>query len=63
VANKSIRVDWHDGSKVNLFFVAKGPAKSTLAVQHAKLPSKPDVERAKSLWGERLDALAADLSR
>lgn len=60
--NKSLRVDWQDGTQVNLFFVAKGPRKSTLSVQHAKLGSKADVDREKALWQERLGALGRVLA-
>ncbi|MEZ4220345.1 MAG: hypothetical protein R3B13_05390 [Polyangiaceae bacterium] len=58
VANKSLRADWSDGTQVNFFLVAKAPTKTSLAVQHTKLPSSADVTRAKREWGERFDALA-----
>jgi hypothetical protein len=56
-ADRSMRLDWDDGTQVNLFFTAKGAAKSAVAVQHAKLSAKADVERRKAFWSERLDAL------
>ena len=57
IADKSIRVDWHDGTQVNLYFTPKGPRKTTVSVQHAKLTSKEDIAKAKAFWDERLNAL------
>lgn len=55
--DKSIRLDWHDGTRVQLYFTAKGDQKSAVAVQHGGLASKGDVERVKKEWAERLVAL------
>jgi hypothetical protein len=57
LADKSIRLDWEDGTQVNLHFVPKGVAKSSVAVQHTKLAGKVAANRAKAFWQERLDAL------
>jgi hypothetical protein len=57
-ANKSMRLTWEDGSSVELYFTAKGDAKSQVAIQHRKLASKSDVAEAKAFWGERLRVLA-----
>jgi len=57
VENRSVRADWQDGSRVLLTFLAKGPGKSALNVEHTHLASKADAERAKAFWHERLDAL------
>jgi uncharacterized protein YndB with AHSA1/START domain len=54
---KSLRLLWEDGTTVQMWFVAKGDAKSTVAVQHGRLPSKAAVEDRKRFWAERLDAL------
>lgn len=62
VPEKSMRVTWDDGTSVDIYFVAKGEAKSQVAVQHRKLGSKADVARRKEYWGERLGALAALLA-
>ena len=35
--DKSIRVDWEDGTRVQFYFTAKGEAKSQVAIQHRKL--------------------------
>jgi Domain of unknown function (DUF4287) len=58
IAEKSIRVTWEDGTSVELYFVAKGPNKSQIAIQHRKLASKAQVAKAKAYWGERLEELS-----
>ncbi|MBK8250092.1 MAG: hypothetical protein IPK85_22270 [Gemmatimonadetes bacterium] len=58
VTNKSIRITWPDGTSVEGWFMGKGPNKSTVSVQHTKLPDREAVTRARTFWGERLDALA-----
>ena len=58
---KTLRLTWENGTSVELYFVAKGPAKSQLAVQHRKLATKADSERMKRFWAERLGALAQSL--
>lgn len=57
IAGKSMRITWTDGTSVQVYFVAKGPAKSQLAVQHTKLVDRADVDRRKAFWGERFTAL------
>ena len=59
---KTMRMTWDDGTSVELYFEAKGPARSTVAVQHTKLPSKADAEARKKFWGERLEALKSLLA-
>jgi hypothetical protein len=59
--HRSLRITWPDGTSVELWFVAKGDAKSTVQVQHRKLGSKGDAERRKAFWTERLAALAEQL--
>ncbi|MEM8929644.1 MAG: hypothetical protein AAGE94_00620 [Acidobacteriota bacterium] len=61
-APRSIRLAWPDGCPVGLWFVAKGEQKSSVQVQHQKLPSKDDVEAVKAAWAERFAALARHLS-
>ena len=60
---KSMRLGWHDGAIVALNFAAKGSGKSSVAVQHAKLPDKATADRMKEYWSERLDRLAAQLAK
>ena len=62
VPNKSMRITWDDGSSLELYFTAKGRSKSTVAVQHTKLPSKEAAAQAKAFWDERLDLLASQLT-
>ncbi len=57
IADKSLRVDWHDGTRVAFFFVPRGPGKSSVSVQHARLQSKADIARMKGFWEERLGVL------
>jgi hypothetical protein len=54
---RSMRISWSDGTSVQVWFVAKGNAKSQVALAHAKLKSKADVEERKAYWQERLEAL------
>jgi uncharacterized protein YndB with AHSA1/START domain len=57
IAPKSMRVTWDDGTPVELMFLSKGAAKSTVAVTHQKLPDRAAVETMKKSWGEHLDRL------
>ena len=53
--NYTARFNWEDGStRVNVAFIDKGPAKSTVAVSHEKLPDADEAETAKISWRERL---------
>jgi len=59
---KSARFDWGDGeTRVNLVFTAKGEAKSTVALEHARLADAEQTERMKAYWRERLTALQSQL--
>jgi hypothetical protein len=55
---KSMRITWDDNTSVDLWFEAKGAAKSVVAVQHVKLTSKEDASARKLYWAERLETLA-----
>jgi hypothetical protein len=56
---KSARFDFRDdGSRVLAAFIAKGPAKATVALQHERLPDADAVERVRGFWKERLSKLA-----
>ncbi|MGA8806244.1 MAG: hypothetical protein WB973_00100 [Thermoanaerobaculia bacterium] len=59
--NKSMRLRWEDGSPIDIGFVAKGDAKSQVALEHRKLASKAEADRMRAFWTERLNALAAML--
>ena len=59
---KSARFDWGDGSsRVNVTFLEKGEAKSTVALEHSRLADSKDRERMKAWWRERLTALRSGL--
>ncbi len=59
---RSARFDWGDGdTRVNVTFQAKGEAKSTAALEHARLADAEHAERMKALWRERLAALKTQL--
>jgi uncharacterized protein YndB with AHSA1/START domain len=55
---KSMRLDWNK-SIVAVGFAPKGSAKSSVAVQHTKLPDRDTANQIKEYWSERLDALGA----
>lgn len=57
--NKSMRITWPDGTSVELGFASKGRSRSTVAIQHSKLPSREDADRVKAYWAEKLAALGA----
>jgi hypothetical protein len=61
-APKSMRLDWTDRSIIAVGFAAKGKSKSSVAVQHEKLPDSDAAERLKQYWSDRLDALGEVLS-
>jgi hypothetical protein len=54
---KYMRITWPDRTSVAIGFLAKGSAKSQVAIQHEKLPDKAAAVRLKAYWAERLDAL------
>ena len=62
-APKSMRITWHDGTSVELWFEAKGARKSVVAVQHTKLTTKEQADRLRDFWAERLNALADVLAK
>jgi hypothetical protein len=61
---RSARFDWGDGtSRVMVVFDAKGEQKSTVALQHVRLPDGDAAERMKAYWRERVSALKEELER
>jgi uncharacterized protein YndB with AHSA1/START domain len=58
---KSVRLTWPDGRIVSVWFTAKGANRSTVAVQHTRLPDRTTVEATKAYWAGRFDELAAVL--
>ncbi|MGH7628940.1 MAG: hypothetical protein ACREOF_06045 [Gemmatimonadales bacterium] len=62
IRDKSMRVTWPDGTSVELYFLAKGTARSQVALQHRKLADRASADRMKAWWAERLAALEAILT-
>ncbi len=57
--DRTARFDFKDGrSRVNAGFVIKGPGRSLVAIEHARLGSHDDVESMRVFWRERLARLA-----
>ncbi len=59
--DKSLRVIWSDGTRVEINFYAKSPSKSQVALQHNKLKSEADVARMKKFWTAALSRLKSRL--
>jgi len=58
---KSARFDWGDSeTRVNVTFMAKG-AKSSAALEHARLADSDEAERMKAFWREGLIAVRSQL--
>jgi hypothetical protein len=57
---KSARFD-HDAGRVNVTFLAKDEAKSTVALEHAQLADAEQADRLKTWWREHLTALKSRL--
>lgn len=53
---RSMRLSWSDGTVIALWFTAKGK-KSTVAVQHTKLPDRAAADRLKDYWSAQLSSL------
>jgi hypothetical protein len=60
--NKQMRLQMGDGTIVGLWFLAKGAAKSAVAVEHTKLADRAAIARTKTWWSERFDALGEVLT-
>jgi uncharacterized protein YndB with AHSA1/START domain len=56
-ANKSIRMVWGDGTRVEVNFLAKGAAKSQVAVEQKKLAGVEAVAQVKEHWKAALERL------
>lgn len=55
---KYMRMNWPDGTSVEVGFASKGRGKSQVAIQHGKLNDQAAATKMKAYWGERLEALA-----
>lgn len=61
--HKVMRMRWSDDTPVEATFLAKGPSKSQVHLQHRKLPSRAEADRMRAFWGAclaRIGALLAD---
>ena len=57
---KAAHFDWEAGpTRVHVWFVDKGPAKTTVAVEHERLDGADEAELAKAAWAARLKGLKA----
>lgn len=57
--NKDIRFDHEDGAtRLIAYFESKGPAKTTVVVEHERLPDADAVEEMRAIWKDRLRDLA-----
>jgi hypothetical protein len=55
---RSARFDWGDGrTRVNVTFQARGEARSTVTVEHTRLPDADAAARMKAWWRGRLTTL------
>jgi hypothetical protein len=55
---KSMRFDWGDDTRLDVYFWPKGPGKSQVQLQHRGFADKASADRAREQWTERLAALA-----
>lgn len=54
---KNVRATLPDGTRVALRFESRGVERSTLTIQHRRLPDRRAREERRELWAARLDAL------
>jgi hypothetical protein len=55
---RSARFDWGEGgTRVNVTFLPKGEARSTIAVEHRRLADAGEAQRMKNYWRERISTL------
>ncbi len=60
--DKSVRIAWADGTRVEVWLMPKGDGKAVASIQHGPLPDREAVDRVKAFWSERLEALASLLA-
>jgi hypothetical protein len=56
-APKAMRIGWQDDTQVLIGFFPKGAAKSSVAIQHLKLPDKAAADAMKKTWAGHFDRL------
>ncbi len=61
---RSARFDWDGGdTRVNVTFLPRDETRSTLALEHRRLPDSAEADRMKAYWREQLTALKNLLER
>ncbi len=60
--HKAMRLTWKDDTVVAVGFTAKGRTKSTVAVEHQKLPTRAAADALKHAWADYFDRLSRILS-
>ncbi len=60
-APKSMRLDWNGESIISVLFASKGDSKSSVSIEHTKLPDREAVDQLKHYWSERLAVLGDQL--
>lgn len=58
----SLRIDWSDGTLVLVYFYGKSDGRSSVAVQHEKLPDADAVDAVKALWQHNLKRMQGYLA-
>ncbi|HXI23666.1 MAG TPA: DUF4287 domain-containing protein [Pyrinomonadaceae bacterium] len=56
-ANKTLRINWNDGTDLVIAFYPKGETKSQVVAQHAKLKDAKASAKMKKFWADALDRL------
>ena len=54
---KVVRLGWPDGTRVQAQFDARGQDRTTVAVEHQRLPDAAQVPTMRTYWQDRLEAL------
>lgn len=57
--DRSIRARLDDGTRLDVYFTAKGDDRCSIQMQHRKLADREQADAMRAFWGERLDALQA----
>ena len=52
-----MRLGWSDGTIIAVGFYPKDKSRSSVAVQHTKLPDRKTADGLKQYWSERFEAL------
>ena len=56
--SSAARFDWEDGAtRIGVTFAANGEGRCDVAVEHERLPSRADADRAQAFWKDHLGTL------